>query len=62
MVFKEQVTEVLSDVERTSEVIGSALVSLAALRALETGEHLFRLRWYSQALAEQLSIASPYVA
>lgn len=60
MVYKERINEVLGDMEKTREVIGFALVSLAGLRDLETGEHLFRIRWYAQALAEQLAVTGPY--
>ncbi len=60
MVYKERINEVLSDTEKTREVIGFALVTLAGLRDLETGDHLFRIRWYSQALAEQLAVTGPY--
>src|SRR6185437_11856457 len=36
------------------------LTSLVEFRDTETGNHLFRMRWYTQLLAEQLAISSPY--
>jgi putative two-component system response regulator len=62
MVYKEQVNELLCDAEKTREVVGFALVTLTSFRDTETGAHLLRIRWYSQALAEQLLVAGPYCA
>jgi putative two-component system response regulator len=60
MVCREEVDKIWQEADKTREVMGSALVTLAAFRDTETGEHLFRMRWYSQALAEQLAMAGPY--
>ena len=60
MVCKDEVDKIWQEADKTREVMGSALVTLAAFRDTETGEHLFRMRWYSQALAEQLAMAGPY--
>jgi putative two-component system response regulator len=62
MVYKEEVDKIWHEADKTREVMGSALVTLAAFRGTETGEHLFRIRWYSQALAEQLAQSGPYCA
>jgi response regulator RpfG family c-di-GMP phosphodiesterase len=54
--------------ERTQQVIAVqdiavfALAELAETRDNETGEHLYRMRAYSQRLAEELAADSPYAA
>jgi putative two-component system response regulator len=60
MVHKQEVEEVWQEIQRTRDVVGFAMTTLAAFRDTETGEHLFRLRWYSYLLAEQLSVTGPY--
>jgi putative two-component system response regulator len=60
MAHRDQVEEILQEVEKTREAVGAALVSLAAFRDTETGDHLLRMRWYSEALAEQLAVSGPY--
>jgi putative two-component system response regulator len=60
MVHKQEVDEVWQEIHRTRDVVGFAMTTLAAFRDTETGEHLFRLRWYSYLLAEQLSVTGPY--
>jgi putative two-component system response regulator len=60
MVHKQEVEEVWNEIQKTRDVVGFAMTTLAAFRDTETGEHLFRLRWYSYLLAEQLSVAGPY--
>ncbi len=60
MIHSERVEEILDEVEKTRDVVGMALVTLASFRDTETGDHLFRIRWYSQALAEQLAVEGPY--
>ncbi|HEY4311121.1 MAG TPA: HD domain-containing phosphohydrolase [Pirellulales bacterium] len=60
MVYKEQVNDLLCDAAKTREVVGFALVTLTSFRDTETGAHLLRIRWYTQALAEQLAAAGPY--
>src|ERR1700730_16841931 len=49
MIHSERVEEILDEVEKTRDVVGMALVTLASFRDTETGDHLFRIRWYSQA-------------
>ena len=60
MVHSEQVDEIWREVEKTRDAVGMALVKLASFRDTETGDHLFRLRWYSHLLAEQLATMGPY--
>lgn len=60
MAYRHQVEEIWQEVEKTREVVGMALVSLAAFRDTETGDHLLRLRWYAEALAEQLAVSHDY--
>lgn len=48
------------EVVQTRDVTVFALAKLAESRDPETGEHLFRMRAYSQILAEQLSESGPY--
>ena len=60
MVHSEQVDEIRQDVEKARDAVGTTLARLASFRDTETGDHLFRVRWYSHALAEQLAAAGPY--
>ena len=60
MVHSQQVDEIWQEVEKTRDAVGMALVNLASFRDTETGNHLFRMRWYSHALAEQLAVSGPY--
>jgi putative two-component system response regulator len=60
MAYRHQVEEIWQEVEKTREAVGVALASLAAFRDTETGDHLLRMRWYSEALAEQLAVAGEY--
>jgi putative two-component system response regulator len=60
MVHSEQVDEIRQDVEKARDAVGTTLAKLASFRDTETGDHLFRVRWYSHALAEQLAAAGPY--
>lgn len=60
MIHAQHVEDILQEVDRTREVVGMALVNLASFRDAETGDHLFRLRWYSHTLAEQLAVTSEY--
>jgi putative two-component system response regulator len=62
MVHKREVEEIWSEIQKTRDVVGFAMTTLAAFRDTETGEHLFRLRWYAYLLAEQLSVTGPYCA
>ena len=55
-----EVEKIWCDLEDARDGIGRTLTSLVELRDTETGEHLFRMRWYSQILAEQLAVAGPY--
>ncbi|MGC3966610.1 MAG: HD domain-containing protein [Pirellulales bacterium] len=57
-----EVGRIWSDLEEIRDGIGRTLASLVELRDTETGEHLFRMRWYSQILAEQLALDGPYRA
>ena len=60
MIRKQEVESIWEDLEQTRNGIGQALTSLVEFRDTETGDHLIRMRWYSQLLAEQLAIAGPY--
>jgi putative two-component system response regulator len=60
MFHEQEIEEVWGEIQRTRDVVGFAMTTLAAFRDTETGEHLFRLRWYSYLLAEQLSVTGPY--
>jgi len=62
MVYKQQVDDIWHDAEKMRETIGSTMVTLAEFQHTESGNHLFRLRWYAQALAEQLAVAGPYTS
>jgi response regulator RpfG family c-di-GMP phosphodiesterase len=54
--------ERLQEVLATQDVAVFTLAKLAESRDYETGEHLYRMRTYSQILAEQLQLDSPYAA
>jgi putative two-component system response regulator len=60
MIHKQEVEAIWDDLEQTRNGIGLTLTSLVEFRDTETGDHLFRMRLYSQMLAEQLATASPY--
>jgi putative two-component system response regulator len=60
MVCRQQLDHVWRDVEKIREGVGLTLTSLIELRDTETGDHLCRMRWYAQVLAEQLAQAGPY--
>jgi putative two-component system response regulator len=60
MVHRQQVDKLWHDLETMGNGVGVTLTSLIRLRDTETGNHIFRMQWYSQLLAEQLAIASPY--
>jgi putative two-component system response regulator len=60
MVHREQMNEIWQEAEQAAVATGSALVTLTAFRDTETPGHLFRIRWYAHALAEQLAVAGPY--
>jgi putative two-component system response regulator len=60
MVYHQQLDAIWHDVEEAHDAVGSAMLSLSAFRDLETGEHLFRMRWYTLLLAEQLAYSGPY--
>jgi putative two-component system response regulator len=54
-----EVREMWNDLEQARDGIGRTLTSLVQLRDTETGDHLFRMRWYTQLLAEQLAHEGP---
>lgn len=60
MAQRRNVNQVWCDMEAVRDGIGRTLTSLVELRDTETGEHLIRMRWYSQVLAEQLAQSGPY--
>ncbi|HEV2971727.1 MAG TPA: HD domain-containing phosphohydrolase [Pirellulales bacterium] len=60
MIHAQHVEGILQEIDRTREVVGTALVNLASFRDAETGDHLFRLRWYSHTLAEHTAMFDPY--
>ncbi len=60
MIHAQYVDDITEEVANTRDAVGSALVTLASSRDTETGDHLFRIRWYSHALAEQLAVTGPY--
>jgi putative two-component system response regulator len=60
MVQHREINKIWCDLEEARDGLGRTLTSLVEMRDTETGEHLFRMRWYSQLLAEQLSVAGPY--
>ncbi len=47
-------------IQSTQDIAVFALAKLADSRDTETGEHLIRMRAYSQMIAEQLQISGPY--
>jgi putative two-component system response regulator len=60
MIHRDQVEDIWREADEARSAVGAALVKLTGLRDVETGEHLFRMRWYSVALAEQLGAEGPY--
>jgi len=60
MIHKEQVEDIWRAADKAEAAVGSAMLNLASLRDTETGDHLFRVRWYAQTLAEELSANGPY--
>ncbi|MCG8651572.1 MAG: HD domain-containing protein [Pirellulales bacterium] len=58
--LQRQVALKTSDVEQTRDAMLFALAQLAESRDTETGQHLDRMREYSQILARQLASDSPY--
>jgi putative two-component system response regulator len=62
MAYQQQIDDIWREAEETREAVGLALTTLVGFRDTETGDHLFRMRWYSQALAEQLAITGAYQA
>jgi putative two-component system response regulator len=59
--LEQLVRERTAEVTATRDIAVFALAKLAESRDPETGEHLERIRTYSRILAEQLSLAGPYV-
>ncbi|HEY2416061.1 MAG TPA: HD domain-containing phosphohydrolase [Pirellulaceae bacterium] len=62
MIHREQVEEIWRAADKAEAVVGAAMLNLASLRDTETGDHLFRVRWYAQTLAEELAMNGPYRA
>ena len=62
MVHKEQVDEIWRAADKAEAAVGAAMLNLASFRDTETGDHLFRVRWYAQTLAEELAANGPYRA
>ncbi len=62
MVHRQQVEKLWLNLETMGNGIGITLASLIRLRDTETGNHIFRMQWYSQLLAEQLAMTGPYRA
>jgi putative two-component system response regulator len=60
VVQKAKVEEIWHEAELASHAVGSAMLNMASFRDTETGEHLFRVRWYAQLLADELGRAGPY--
>jgi putative two-component system response regulator len=60
MVQRAQLDEIWHEAELARMAIGSAMLKLASFRDTETGDHLYRVRWYAQCLALQLASAGPY--
>lgn len=60
MLRSEEVESVWREFDMASLVVGDAMLNLAAFRDTETGDHLFRVRWYSQLIAERLAAFGPY--
>lgn len=60
MVHKECIEEMWHEAEIAREAVGDSLLSLSMFRNTESGDHLFRVRWYAQTLADQLAAAGPY--
>lgn len=60
MAERHSVGQIWCDMEAARDGIGRTLTSLVELRDTETGEHLIRMRWYSQVLAEELAQNGPY--
>lgn len=62
MIDREELEEIWRDAETARDTVGDAMVLVAAFRDYDTGDHLLRMRAYSQQLAEQLSLSGPYTA
>jgi putative two-component system response regulator len=60
MVYKKQIDEIWRDANEMRRYAGPSIITLVELQHIESGEHLFRIRWYAQALAEQLTVTGPY--
>jgi putative two-component system response regulator len=60
MVQKEKVDEIWRESEVACQAVGAAMLNLASFRDTETGDHLFRVRSYAQALGDELSRFGPY--
>ena len=60
MVYKQQVEDIWRNAEKMRDSVRSTIVTLVDFQHTETGDHLFRIRWYATALAEQLAVAGPY--
>jgi putative two-component system response regulator len=60
MVHKEEVDEIWHAADKAEAAVGAAMLNLASFRDTEAGDHLFRVRWYAQTLAEELSLRGSY--
>ncbi len=60
--LSEQLKSRVDEILGTRDVMVFALERLAESRDAETGEHLERLRAYSQILAEELAMSGPYTS
>ncbi len=55
-----EIEAVVEEVEKAGDLVGKSLVSLAAFRDTETGDHLFRIRAYCGLLAQELARSGEY--
>jgi putative two-component system response regulator len=60
VVRRDLVEKIWQEAEVARQAVGSAMLNLASFRDTETGDHLFRVRWYAQSLAEELGRRGPY--
>jgi len=60
MIRQREVEAIWREAEAAELAVGDAMVNVASFRDTETADHLFRVRWYAQNIAEFLSVSGPY--
>jgi putative two-component system response regulator len=60
MVRQEQVDDIFREAELARNAIGMTMLNVASFRDTETSDHLLRVRWYAQSIADELTLGGPY--